>query len=224
MAILVAATACSSGETSSGSSTSVALETTSSAEPGTSTTEEPNATTTTANAGPTTTTTAPRSLGEELVFNPAFDLGDGTPTGWELIAEESGQTVNYVTESGGHHISFFAPVTEGSQWPEARLVREFPVTPHNDYLVTVEVRSSSEGRLYVAVGFRDSDGNEILERGPGEPDITDSDWITVEGEIESPHEAATGYVILALALRPEVTVGDSLFMDIDRVSVKEILD
>lgn len=169
-------------------------------------------------------TTAPsRDLGAELAFNPDFDLGDVVPTGWEFVLEGAGQSVEYVAEAGGHHVSFFAPVDADAPWPLVRQVQEFTVTPHTDYVISVEARSITEGRLYVAVGFRDEDGNEILERGPGEPGITESEWTSIEGVVESPHEAATGYLILALAIRPDLTAADSLFVDVNRASVRELL-
>jgi hypothetical protein len=223
LTIALALTACSGEEEVAGSTTTTVDDNPTSTIAVTTTIPDGTPTTVDPPSSPTTTASSV-SLGEELVLNPDFGLGDVTPTGWELVAEGSGQTVDYVAEAGDHHISFFAPVVEDSPWPEARQVREFPVTPHNDYLISVETRSVTEGRLYVAVGFRDADGDQILERGLGEPEVVSSDWVRVDGEIESPHEAETGYVILGLALRPEVTSADSIFVDVNSVSVREILD
>lgn len=223
LTIALALAACSGEEGTPGSTTTTVDDNTNPTNAVTTTVADETATTADLPSSPTTTASS-RSLSEELVFNPDFGLGDVTPTGWELVAEGSGQTVDYVVEAGDYHVSFFAPVVAEAPWPEARQVQEFPVTPHTDYVISVEARSVTQGRLYVAVGFRDADGNQILERGPGEPDVVSSDWVTLDGEIESPHDAATGYVILGLALRPEVTSADSIFVDVNSVSVRQILD
>lgn len=216
--VLLSASAC----TSAGSATSSVVSTTSTTPRQINGTSTTSATTTT--SAPTTSTTVETvDLGPELVFNGDFMLGDVIPTGWEFRAESPGQVIDYEAQEDNHHISLSGPVEEGASWPEARLVQEFAVTPHNEYVLSVQARSPTEGRLFLALGFRDGGGNAILIRGPGEPSITSSEWVSIESEIESPHDAASGYVILRLAIRPELVDVDSLSVDVGQVSVREML-
>lgn len=218
LVLLLPVSACTSG----GSVPSSLASTTSTTPRGndaTSTTVTP----TTTSAPYTSTTVEAIDLGPELVFNGDFSVGDVIPTGWEFRAESPGQSLDYTTENEVAHISLSGPVEDGVPWPEARLLQDFTVTPHTEYRFAAQVRSPAQGRLFLALGFRDADGGEILMRGPGEPTITESDWSTVEAEVESPHLAASAYVILRLAIRPEVVNVDSLTVDVNQVSVRELL-
>lgn len=158
------------------------------------------------------------------MINADFASGDGAPSAWQLEAPEEGQVVEYVRESGQGHVSLFAAIVEGADWPEARLLEPFEVSRHTDYRVEVEARSLTQGRLLIALVFLDDDGDEILLRGPGSPEIVSSDWITFEGTVESPADAAAAYVVLSLPVSPELTDADSFSVDVNRVSVSELLE
>lgn len=194
------------------SSTSVPVVSTSTTEPSVTTTTQP------------TTTTSSLPLGQQLVINSEFDAGDALPSGWQFDAPGEGQTVEYVREAGEGHISLFAPIVDGDGWPQARLAQPFRVTPHTEYLVTAEARTFTQGRLLLALVFLDEDGDEILLRGPGSPEISSSDWSQYGGAIESPVGAAAAFLVLRLPVSPELTDADSYAVDVNRVSVSEILE
>lgn len=187
-----------------------------------STTGAPETTTTTQPPAPTTTTLA-LQLGEELVFNGDFTDGTGSPSGWELISETSSQSVNQIAEAGEKHISFFSPLDEEIPWPEARSTVPFEVEPHTDYRLSVEARSLTEGRLFLALVFLDEDGDEILLRGPGSPEVSQSDWETFAATLESPVDAASAYLVMRLAVRPDLSDAGSFSVDVDSVSIREVV-
>jgi hypothetical protein len=188
-----------------------------------STTSDPATTTTTQAAG-TTTTTVSLQLGDELVFNGDFSGGTtGSLSGWELVSEDSAQTVDRVLESGEEHISFFSPLEEAIPWPEARSTVPFEVEPHTDYRLTVEARSVTKGRLFLALIFLDDDGDEILLRGPGSPVVSRSDWETFDATLESPADATSAYLVMRLAVRPDLSDADSFSVDVNNVSVREVV-
>lgn len=170
----------------------------------------------------TTTTTTTPDLGEELVANSDFSSGANSPSAWELTPQTASQSVDYVTESGEQHISFFAPLVEDTPWPEARSTVPFDVRPHTDYQLEVEARAVTEGRLFLALIFLDEDGDEILLRGPGSPEISEPDWERVEATLESPAGAAAAYIVMRLAVRPDLTGVDASSVDVNRVSVREV--
>lgn len=163
-------------------------------------------------------------LGADLVFNGDFDFGDVVPSGWQFTVEADGQRLEYVTEGTDHHISFFAPLVEDVPWPEARLIQPFEVAPHRDYRLGVEARTVTQGRLFLALIFLDEDGDQILLRGPGEPEISDSEWETIEATLESPVNAAQAVVVMRLAVRPDLSTASSSSVDVNSVSVREVLD
>lgn len=171
----------------------------------------------------TTTTTVSIELGDELLFNGDFSNGSGSPSGWELVSEDSAQTVDQVSESGENHISFFSPLEEEIPWPEARSTVPFEVEPHTDYRLSVEARSVTEGRLFLALIFLDEDGDEILLRGPGSPEVSQSEWETIAATLESPAEAASAYIVMRLALRPDLSGAEAFSVDVNSVSIREVV-
>lgn len=196
--------------------------------PFSSTTATISATTTTLSTGTTTarttTTTEGVNLGPELVGNGDFSvgIGSGSPTGWELNAPGDGQRADRATESEESHVSFFSPLGGTDQWPEASS-QPFPVLPHRDYRLMAEGRTFTDGSLFLALVFLDEDGDEILLRGIGSPAIGTSDWTRVEGTIESPATAVSAYVVVGLPVVSEATDGDSLSVDVNMVSVQEVM-
>lgn len=222
LALVVVVSACSGEEASSETSLSstTAPSTTQAAE---ATTTTSPASSTTTPAPTSTTTTVSIELSDELVPNGDFASGGLVAEGWEVSAEGSGQIVDYVTEADDRHISFFGPLVEDAPWPEARLTREFDVEPHTDYLLSVEARTITRGRLFLALVFRDEDGDEILLRGPGVPEVSSSDWARIEAILESPVEAASAYVVMRLPIRPELSDADFFSVDVNSVSVKRVL-
>ena len=215
--------ACQGTGAANTTSTTATDTTTTSTTSGVSTTESSDSTTTTRQVPGTTTTTLSLDLGEELVFNGDFSDGTESPDGWELVSEDSGQTVDQVTESGESHISFFSPLEEEVPWPEARSTVPFDVEPHTDYRLSVEARSVTQGRLFLALVFLDEDGDEILLRGPGSPEISESDWKTIDAILESPVDAASAYVVMRLAVRPDLSDADSFSVDVNSVSIREVV-
>ena len=179
--------------------------------------------TTTTQPSGTATTTVSLELGDELVFNGDFSDGTGAPSGWELVSGDSAQTVDQVSESGGKHISFFSPLEEEIPWPEARSTVPFEVAPHTDYRLSVEARSITQGRLFIALVFVDEDGDEILLRGPGSPEVSQSEWDTFAATLESPADAASAYLVMRLAVRPDLSDADAFSVDVNSVSVKEVV-
>ena len=204
-------------------STTMADTTTTSTTVDVSTTDSPDSTTTTTQAPGTTTTTLALELGEELVFNGDFSEGTASPDGWELVSEDSSQAVDQVTEAGESHISFFSPVEEEIPLPEARSTVPFEVEPHTDYRLSVEARSVTQGRLFLALIFLDEDGDGILLRGPGSPEISESEWKTISATLESPADAASAYLVMRLAARPDLSDADALSVDVNSVSIREVV-
>ena len=198
------------------------VETTTTTTTEVSTTLATVATATTQVQSPTTTTTSVQ-LGDELVFNGDFSNGEGSASGWELVVGDVAQTVDLVSESGEEHISFFSPVEKQIPWPEARSTVPFEVEPHTDYRLSVEARSVTQGRLFLALVFLDEDGDEILLRGPGAPEVTGSDWETFEATIESSAGAASAYLVMRLALLPDLSDDDAFSVDVNRVSIREVV-
>lgn len=180
-------------------------------------------TTTTTEPPASTTTTVSFQLGEELVFNGDFSDGTGSPAGWDLISEEPRQTIDQVSESGEQHISFSSPLEDEIPWPEARSTVPFEVEPHTDYRLSVEARSDTEGRLFLALVFLDEDGDEILLRGPGSPEVSQSDWEMIQATLESPAEAASAYLVMRLAVRPDLSPADTVSVDVNSVSIREVV-
>lgn len=172
---------------------------------------------------PSTTTTTTLDLGEELVFNGAFEAGQDVPTGWEFVVDGEGQRVEHLVEGEDDYVSLFGPVVEGSPWPEAHQDREFPVEPHTRYALTAEARTATQGRLFLALAFRDENGRDILLRDPGSPTAPVADWGEIGGLLESPSGAATAHVVIQLALRPDLTEAESFSVDVRRVSVRQVL-
>lgn len=210
-------TGCLGGSEATPSSTSRRIQ---------STTTSQLTTTTSAVSSPTTTdvttSSQPLDLGDELVFNGDFAAGSGsgTPAGWELTAPGEGQRAELVTEGGDTHVSLFAPASQTDVWPEARS-QPFPVSPHTEYRLQADGRTFTQGRLFLALMFLDEDGDEILLRGIGSPQVEASEWTFVEGSIESSVSAAAAQVVLRLAVL-DGTPADSLAIDVNSVSVREV--
>ena len=222
LAILLVVSACSgtgSGTTSSGASGSDGT-TTSTVAASSSTTGQPS---TTQPPRRSTTTTTALVSGDELVMNGDFSVGGQFPDNWEFVTEGQGQSVEYVSESGETYVRFAAPLIEDAPWPEVKSVEPFPVEPHTDYQISLEARSNTTGRLLTALVFLDEDGDEILLRGPGEPEFSGGDWTEIQAVLESPAGAASAHVVLRLALRPETSPADAMAVDVRRVSVVQIL-
>lgn len=146
----------------------------------------------------------------------------GSLVAWELTAPGENQRSDYVTGAGEAHVRLFTPTTGTESWPEATS-EPFPVRPHTDYRLLAETRTSTHGRLLLALVFLDEDGDEILLRGIGSPAVTRSDWATVEGVIESPAAAASAYAVARLATDPESSENGAQSVDVSRISVQEVL-
>lgn len=125
-----------------------------------------------------------------------------------------------MTEGGDTHVSLFAPASQTDVWPEARS-QPFPVSPHTEYRLQADGRTFTQGRLFLALMFLDEDGDEILLRGIGSPQVEASEWTFVEGSIESSVSAAAAQVVLRLAVL-DGTPADSLAIDVNSVSVREV--
>lgn len=219
---LVLVFAACSGQRSGSSDSSDPTSTDAPTSTATPTTASPDSSTSTSIALSTTTTMS-LELGPELVFNSDFTTGGLTPTGWEITAEGPGQEVDYVTGGEEEHLRFFGPLIEEAPWPEAKLAQTFDVEPHTDYRLAVEARTASEGRLFMAMVFLDEEGDEILLRGPGSPEVSEPEWRPLEGVLESPVDAASAYVVMRLAIRPDLAQADSFSVEVNSVSVKEVL-
>jgi hypothetical protein len=167
----------------------------------------------------TTTTTVPVVLGDELVINSGFEVGEVSPDGWRLDEVGAGATLEWIREDD-RYISMSGLVSS-DHWPQI-VSDEYAVAPGEELMVSIDARTDSEGLLFLTMAFLDGNGVEFVGFGPGTRSVDTSDWATLESRLAAPDGAASAYLVLNLALNGELTDATNLDINIDNVSVRVV--
>lgn len=173
----------------------------------------------------TTTSTTVVALGPELLTNGGLDDGEAIPTGWEFLTKEPDQVVAWLTEeaSGGRYVAMSAPLREDAGWPSVSTTLEFAVSPGTAYLVTFDARTDTEGLLSVSMAFHDDEGTFFIAMSPPRLTVSSGDWSPMKGELTAPDGAVNARLIFYLSLDTQLSEEDAQSVDVDNVSVREVL-
>ena len=74
------------------------------------------------------------------------------------------------------------------------------------------------------VWFDDASGQTIEGTSPGAWTVTNSDWTQEAFQLASPEDAAAGFIHLRLVLDDQLTSEETISVDVDDVSLREILE